>query len=476
MNRALFAVTALAASLVLAPAASGAARPVDIGNGSFPDVAVDPQGSTHIVWDEHENLPTGDTIGYCRDPQPDGRCAIKTTIDAPAEAIGRSTYVFAPSPDRIIIVTHRCCSPDATLAYVSTTGGNSFSDAVTIGNLDAEDGVLGADDAFYGVDTGGRVQRMPLSGPQVTSQAILNAGFPVPTGSSIAFLSGGRPIKASADGDNTSVSSYKGTGDVNDAANWDGPTPITPPGSDPHLASSAGATMMIHRVGSPGELHAVKLDGTAPVTTLSTQDPIQADLTANAGDRFTAAWVENGVAPNEVRIASSTDGTNWGKVQTILRANEVDDLFHTQVAIGPDGKGYAVFDANNRTGNITALPLEPLGANDPVQTSTVADQELSFFAPNACVQPPERVTLRVTSKRKRKLSPRRRVKIASVVFSVDRTKRTDKKAAFKQAFSTASFPRGSVHQVRAVVTLRPVVKGAFKNKKKTLKGRFNVCG
>jgi hypothetical protein len=36
--------------------------------------------------------------------------------------------------------------------------------------------------------------------------------------------------------------------------------------------------------------------------------------------------------------------------------------------------------------------------------------------------------------------------------------------------------RGSFHQVRAVVTLAPVKKGAFKNKKKTLKGRFNVCG
>jgi hypothetical protein len=468
---------AVGAALAFAPAA-GAATPVVIGSGSFPDVAVDPAGSTHIVWDEHDGGATGDTIGYCRGPRSgvDGGCAIQTVIDAPADAIGRSTYVFAPTADRVVIVSHRCCTPDATLAWISTTGGNSFSDPVTIGNLDMEDGVLGADEAFYGVDTGGRVQRMPLAGPAATAQAILPAGFGVPTGSSIAFLPGGRPIKASADSDNTSVSSYRGTGDFNDAANWDGPTPITPPGSEPHLASSAGATMMIHRVGSPGELHAVKLDGTAPVTTLSTQDPIEADLTANSGDRFTAAWVENGVVPNEVRMAASTDGTSWGRSQTILRANRVDDFFHTQVATGPDGQGFAVFDENRRQGDIWALPLDPLGANDPVQTTTVNDQELSFFSPNACVQPPERVTLRVTSKRKRRLSPRRRVKITSVAFSVDRTKRTDRRAAFRQAFSTASFARGSVHQVRAVVTLAPVVKGAFKNKRKTLKGRFNVCG
>jgi hypothetical protein len=475
MNRLSTAVTAAAATLILAPAAQGA-TPFDIGSGNFPDVAVDSGGTTHIVWDQHD--PTGDHIGYCQIPKGNSSCATgpQTSLTAPAEAIGRSTYVFAPTPERIVIVSHRCCSPDATFAFVSTNKGISFADGVPIGTLDAEDGVLGADDAFYGVDTGGQVQRMPLAGPQVTQVAALPAGFTVPTGSSIAFFPGGRPVKVSADGDNTTLASYKGAGDVNSAASWDSPTPITPTGQEPHLASSASATAMIHRVGSPGELHAVRLDGTAPVATLSTADPIQADLTATQGGRFTAAWVENGVVPNEVRIATSTDGANWGKAAPILRANSVDDLFHTQVATDPNGNGFAVFDNNSRTGNITVLPLEPLSTNDPVQTTTVGDQELSFFAPNACVQPPEKVTLRVTSKRKKKLSPNRRVKIASIVFSVDKTKKTDKKAAFKQAFSTANFPRGTFHQVRAVVTLKPVKKGAFKNKKKTLKGRFNVCG
>jgi hypothetical protein len=318
---------------------------------------------------------------------------------------------------------------------------------------------------------------MPLGGPQQKAQAILPAGFSVPTGSSIAFLPGGRPVKVSADGDNTTLSSYKGAGEVNDAASWDGPTPITPPGQEPHLASSATATSMIHRVGSPGELHAVRLDGTAPVATLSTRDPIQADLTATPGGRFTAAWIENGISPNEVRIASSTDGSNWSKAVPILRGDTPDAVFHTQVATREDGKGFVVFDGNDRQGDITVAPLEPLAdAEEPAQTATVGDQELSFFAPTACVQPPEKVTLRVTSKRKKKLSPNRRVKISSVVFQVDKTKKTDKRAAFKQAFSTANFPRGTVHQVRAAVTLKPVKKGAFKNKKKLLKGRFNVCG
>jgi hypothetical protein len=479
MNKLSAALAAAALCLALAPSA-GAATAFTIGTGQFPDVFVDSEGSAHIVWEEHNGGASGDDIGYCQIPLGNDRCAPgrQTILDSVAEGIGRSTYVFAPTPDRVIIVSHRCCTPDATIAYVSNNGGASFADGGTIGNLDAEDGKLGADDAFYGVDTGGRVQRMPLAGPQQTGQAMLPAGFSVPTGSSIAFFPGGRPVKVSADGDNTTLASYKGAGDVNDAANWDGPTPITPAGREPHLASSASATAMIHRVGSPGsELHAVRLDGTAPVATLSTRDPIEADLTATPGGRFTAAWIENGVNPNEVRIASSTDGSNWSKAVPILRGATPDEVFHTQVSTREDGKGFVVFDGNDRQGNITVAPLEPLAdAEEATQTTTVGDQEISFFGPTVCVQPPEKVTLRVTSKRKKKLSPNRRVKIASVVFSVDKTKKTDRKAAFKQAFSTANFPRGTFHQVRAVVTLKPVKKGAFKNKKKTLKGRFNVCG
>src|SRR5215208_5144896 len=206
MNKLSAALAAAALSLALAPSA-GAATAFTIGTGNFPDVSVDSTGAAHVVWEQHD-APGQDNIGYCQIPQGNTTCApTQTSLDAPAEGIGRSTYVFTPSPNRVVIVSHRCCAPDATIAYVSTNNGASFADGVTIGNLDAEDGKLGADDAFYGVDTGGQVQRMPLAGPQVTQVAKLSAGFSVPTGSSIAFFPGGRPVKVSADGANTTLSS-----------------------------------------------------------------------------------------------------------------------------------------------------------------------------------------------------------------------------------------------------------------------------
>src|SRR3954466_11620892 len=104
MNRLSAALVATAATLILAPAAQGA-TPFTIGSGSFPDVAVDAGGTTHIVYDQHD--PTGDHIGYCPVPKGNPSCAPgpQPSLTAPAEAIGRSTYVFAPTPERIVIIS-----------------------------------------------------------------------------------------------------------------------------------------------------------------------------------------------------------------------------------------------------------------------------------------------------------------------------------------------------------------------------------
>ena len=474
MTKLIVALSALAL-LVAAPGAS-AATSFQLGSGQFPDVAVDAGGTAHIVVD----LPD-EKVRYCQIPRGQTTCAVDQSLTPPAEASGRSTYVFLPAPGRVVITTHRCCSPDATFAYTSTDNGATFAGPTQIGNLDTEAAVFGPGEAVSGVDTGGRYQRMPLTGPPATAQAMLNPGFSVPTSSSLALL-GGAPLKVSADGDNTSFHRQNGAGDPHDTTTWVGPSSINPAGNDVHLASGSAGLAMLYRTGSPGQLHARKFDGSmfSAGVPLSTDDPIQADLNTDSSGRFTAAWIENGVNPNEFRVRQSPDGVNWEFLSIVLSGAQVDDLFHTQVATAPDGQGFAVFDSNSPGGNITVTSLEPqpsLTEDQPTATTSVADQEISFFAPTACVQPPEKVTLRVTSKRKKKLAPRRqRAKISIVSFSVDKVKKNDKKAAFRQAFSTASMPRGSVHQVRAVVTLKPVVKGAFKAKKKTLKGRFNVCG
>jgi hypothetical protein len=86
-----------------------------------------------------------------------------------------------------------------------------------------------------------------------------------------------------------------------------------------------------------------------------------------------------------------------------------------------------------------------------------------------------KITLRVTSKIKKKLSPKKRVKIVYVVFSLDKKKKKDKKAAFKATFGTSGFAPGTTHKLRAKVRLKPVV-GKGKKKTKTLNGKLTICG
>jgi hypothetical protein len=103
------------------------------------------------------------------------------------------------------------------------------------------------------------------------------------------------------------------------------------------------------------------------------------------------------------------------------------------------------------------------------------DQEVTLLAPGKCVNPGVKITLRVTSKTKHKLAPKKHVKILYVVFSLDKKKKKDKKAAFKATFSTKKLKAPSTHKLRARVRLKPV-KGKGKATTKTLKGKLKICG
>jgi hypothetical protein len=170
----------------------------------------------------------------------------------------------------------------------------------------------------------------------------------------------------------------------------------------------------------------------------------------------------------------------------VLSGTEADDAFNLRVAAGPDGTGLAVWDQNGNSGQVRAIPLVPStggggdgndgSASTPSDTVTVGggDQEVTLFTPGKCVNPGVKITLRVTSKTKHKLSPKKHVKIVYVVFSLDKKKKKDKKAAFKATFSTKKFKAPSTHKLRAKVRLKPV-KGKGKAKTKTLKGKLKIC-
>ena len=106
---------------------------------------------------------------------------------------------------------------------------------------------------------------------------------------------------------------------------------------------------------------------------------------------------------------------------------------------------------------------------------TVGNEVIQLFGPTSCVTPGQKIKLRVTSKRKKKLAGNKgRSKITEATFYVDKTKKKDKKKAFQQSFKTDGFAVGSKHKLGAKLKLKQL-SGKKKKYGKTLKGSFTMC-
>jgi hypothetical protein len=476
-----------------------AVQPFQVGTGDHPDIAVDPAGTAHVVWNEYNGAAnTPDPIHYCRIPRGTTACSVEKVLNAPLDSTGRNTYVFVPSAGRVIIESYRCCGDgEGNYLFESTDGGDTFGAARRIGKLDhQQDAAFGPGDAVSGARADASVeayQRMPLSGPPPATQANFDSGISIPTHAAVGIFTDSTPVQVFSDGDHESFVRHN-SGDFNNGSNWTSATPLSPVGGEPRMAGGPTGVVLLDLQGSSAArtLVARKFDGTsfgAGVNVSETGDPIVADLSAEPqSGAFHAVWVANGESPNELRWASSADGLTWTSPQTVVANDAVNDISHLQGAAAPDGEGFAVWDEGGTTSKISVVPLKrgsgggggggsgtDGSASSPADSVTVGGQQLTLLTPGGCVNPGVTITLRVTSKIKQQLSPKKRVKIVYVVFKVDKKSKKDKKAAFKKTFKTAGFAPGSKHKLRAIVRLKPVL-GKGKQTTKTLKGTLTTCG
>ena len=477
-----------ALAIAFAPPAAQAAQPFKLGAGSHPDVSVDSDGTAHVVWDEQiGGADDPDNVHYCQIPPGASSCQNEKVFTPPLESIGRSSYVFADGDSRVLVETYRCCSSTegvtGNYVFESNDGGLTFGSARHIGNIDhQENAVFGPGESISGASVT-NYQQMPLSGGAGSEMTEFDSGFPVPTHSGMALFGGSEPFQVMSDGSHTSFVRYV-AGDPNSTASWSPAVGLTPIGDEPREAGGPSGAVLLYTVGEPGKFRLVarKFDGTtfgAPVTVSETGDPFQPDISADpVSGRFDAVWVANGVSPNELRWSFSDDGLTWSPPQTVIAGAEADDAFNLQVSGGPNGKALAVWDQNGATGQARAIVLDPGengAASSPADSVVVGGEAITLFAPPACVNPGVKITLRVTHKIKKLLSPKKRVKIVNVVFSLDKTQKKDKKAAFKATFGTKKLKAGSTHKLRAKVLLKPA-KGKGKAQTKTLKGSLKICG
>ena len=375
MRGTLVTVVAAAFLAVAAPAAS--AEPFQIGSGDKPSVAVDENGDAHFSWNEESPGLTPDVLHYCKVPKGGSACALERTFAPQPPNHHGPTHVLTRESGEVVVLTHRCCNPDATqvtYALRSLDGGTTFAQPVEIGNVEP-----GGDAAFGPgqftislvsdtVTRGLLYQAARADGPRETAEARLNDGAPSSAvyDGSIGFVNQETPLVAFGDHDDVYYRIYNGGSNPNQIANW-GPPVKLDSGDETRAAFGPRNTYVSYLNGAPGSKRVLlrKLDPAtrsfgAPLEVSQPGSPIFPVLHEDTGGNVHSLWSQDG----EVRYRTSTDGVTLNPEQTIATGN----FFDPDAAAGDDGKGYAVWSEDTGdNGAVRAVPLDAAasGAGGP---------------------------------------------------------------------------------------------------------------
>jgi hypothetical protein len=414
-------------AVCLAAPAAHAARPFTLDpseNAEYPDVAVDAQGTAHVVWQENrpyvsdDPAASADLIHYCRIPRGHRGCQGRLTLSAQADSIGRDTRILAAADGTIYIIAHRCCdffdSPDAleaTFAFASTDGGQTFGSPVPIGTNEVDgDAVLGPGgfsiSSVSQITTGGvTYQTMPLAGPPVVPQMDIGAfGSIVMDGeSSLGFVDPLTPVFAGREiSGHVYVRRFGGGTDYNSAAGWGAPIDLGP-ADDPRLADLPGGLHGLYlmlRTGPPakhryvvrrytGGTPGVGTDGLhfgKPVRVSEVGDPIFREFFMDPSGRLHALWINN--ENNSLVHRSSRDGVKWSRPPELLLGHEqADSVYNIAADAAKDGGGVAVYDVGSGDGPVRAITFGsqgPVGSGGGGCVDSVAIGPSVAIAQNGC--------------------------------------------------------------------------------------------
>jgi hypothetical protein len=301
-----------------------------------------------------------------------------------------------------------------------------------------------------------------------------------------------------------------------DATNWTASQAIDQQSeNDAALAGGPGGLVLLYERGTPGQEQYVERkftgSGWSPATPVSEIGGLRVgDLMQDASGRLHAVWINNETHP---RWRTSTDGVGWAQTVTINASEDMLPGLH--VGAAGDGLGFTVWDSHvgssGAVSDLRAVPLEPFDfppqpqqpgesgqAGGGGQTGAGGKAGDACQAPNcipaggnpsssvgnksfmAEVVIPSCQTKQVNARvriEKRKVCGKVVVTVKQVVFRLDCGKRKrDKKPPYTKLFSLTGAKPGSLHTLRAKVSLT-VKKGRAKAEKRTLKlsKKFRVC-
>jgi hypothetical protein len=342
--------------------------PITIGPGEHPHVAVDADGTAHVVW--HSGATSaGDTIKYCRIPPNAPACASVQDLPQIAD-LGVDPFIVQRPDGSLVVVSERCCyaGPSRVWAILSTDNGAHWQKPVQIGELNsgiayvrvAPDGSsldLVSDGAY---DLG--FQRTSLNGPLATTSINLDRTSADPNDTSVgqymvtngfAYLPDGRPIVLMNGQSHLAYRLFQGGSDFYAQAAWKPQLPaiiseVTWTATSSLTSGSRGVFLVDQDAAQDEGLEVRRFDGSdfvapVPLGPDDDTDPLWPQAVEDPNGTLHVVWVNS---KRNLVYRRSDNGTDFSPPVTLTVADVTNEsrVFYPALAANAKGAGWVVWE------------------------------------------------------------------------------------------------------------------------------------
>lgn len=509
--RAILSTVAAAFALAALPSASAANNlaTLDANPNSEGHVIVDAAGNAYVAWIGDGVGTAIDPVRYCKIP-PGGTCS-PVTLPIPggtsiSDSASAAIPVFGPG-STVYVVAPRYARNDL-FYFTSTNGGVSFDGGTEnpfySNKSDPTDAFLVGANFYVGAFGPG----IGFSTAQVGGLGGGSVDLPAPGGgvlNSSMALDGANPVIAYSNFDDPYTvffRRYKGAGSPNEAVNWDAPAFVTN-GYEPKLAGGPAGLFMVSQdysgATNPNAVNVRRYTGTGfgPPKTLAVDSSTNlfaggAIAQSPSGNRLAVAWPGRRAGDNAyvMRLFTSTDGGANFSESHIAHIGDAYELNNNaDLATNDAGAGWLLF--GNATG-LQIADLNPIAALPPPPpplpgiykgktkevVKKVGDFLIILRLPKSCLQSQQRFFVGVGKRKRKQLSKKLggKIRFTKVVFIYDGKKlKVKKKKPFRHLIDPGPMAPGSVHRVKARVTM-VLTKGEKEKKlKRVIRGTVKAC-